>query len=231
MRSLESKVNPVLAIDTYAKISPFLVEMWPHYEKACLPIVGIERTNAPTTWPKDVLRISVGEDSFTSWAEHRSPTLLPKRCLDALEALLGHPALANHDSFLMAEWDTVFLHPFDLAGDSDVYAIYTGKTYPGFKATKFFHMPWLFTRRIAPSILTEGRKMIEEGDTELGSPDFFLGRLLDRTGIPWQNIPSYTANKITCDYYLEPARQAKRAGVFCIHGIQDSENLRKLMDD
>src|SRR5256885_1585801 len=141
----------LLAIDTHEKVSDFLVDMWPHYEKAGVDTLGIERTNRPTRWPKDVKRIAVGEDLFQRWCEHRSPTLLCNRMLDSFDRLLHEGQFSSYPDFCLSTWSVLFAkalpQPMPALG---LAAFLTGLNSfsMGFRSPYLFHYPVWFNRSV-----------------------------------------------------------------------------------
>ena len=216
----------VLTIDTYEAISDFLPLMWPHYEKSGADVVGIERTNRATRWPKEVPHFAVGEDTFTCWAAKQDDPYLCNRWLGVIELFLTHPYFAKYDDLCLFEWDALFVKPLPKLDPAiGLCLTKAGGPMAGFKAPIFFHLPWWMDRKRAELILAKGRDMVAKGDIEHGSVDVFLGLLVHQLGLKWYSIPFYSRNRLDHPTRLAEAKAAIKEGAYGVHGVRDKAML------
>jgi hypothetical protein len=218
----------LLVLDTYRKISPFLKTMWPHYLKAGVDMLGIERTNSPTDWPVNIPRLAVGEDNFMRWCEHHSRTLLIQRWLDILDRSLQSPLNDKYSDFCFSEWNVLFAKPIPEFNPPAMMTL-AGGPQPPFKANQLFHTPWWIQRELIPEIVGMGKKMMLNGEYEQGAPDFFFGLIFDRMNIPWHKFPCWPCNALVGDLLINQARKALLDGVVAIHGVKNEQQLAALL--
>lgn len=223
----KSMSKTLLTIDTHSGIENFLPEMWPHYERAGVDILGVERTNKPTVWPKPIPTIAIGEDLFKRWCEHRHPTLLNARTLDTIEALLTMPQFTDYTDFCTSTWSVVFNRPLPPIPAPLVLHV-AGGNINGFTSPNFFHHARWFDRETAATILKTGRALMAEGRNELGSEDFFFGLIIQTAGLKWHNIRTVTMNSMDSPERLKAARKAIANGALWVGNVKDSGQLASL---
>ncbi len=221
-------MSTLLTIDTHAGIENFLPVMWPHYERAGVDILGVERTNMATRWPKPVPTISIGEDLFKRWCEHKHPTLLCERTLDTIEALLTQPQFADYTDFCMSTWSVYFAQPLP-ALPSSLVLHQAGGAHKGFAAPYFFHCPRWFDRETGAVLLRTGRTLIAEGQSEQGSEDFFFGLTVHTAGLQWHNVSTVTMNSMDSPGAVQAARNALAAGAWWVGNVKDEAQLAALL--
>lgn len=220
-------MKTLLTIDTHAGIQDFLPAMWPHYERAGVDILGVERTNKPTLWPKPVPTIAVGEDLFKRWCEHRHPTLLCERTLGTIEALLTMPQFADYTDFCTSTWSVFFAQPLPpLPAPLVLHS--AGGNARGFDAPYFFHHARWFDRATAATILKVGRDLIAAGRTELGSEDFFFGLIVHTAGLQWHNVATVTMNGMDSPHGVKAARKAIAKGAWWVGNVKNAAELANL---
>ncbi len=220
-------MKTLLTIDTHAGIENFLPAMWPHYERAGVDILGIERTNKPTRWPKPIPTIAIGIDLFQRWSTHRSPTLLCERVLDSMEALLTDPKFNVYSDFCMSTWSVFFAHPLPPM-PAPLVLHQAGGPYTGLSAPYFFHHPRWFNREVGTVLLKTGRTLLAEGRTEKGADDFFFGLMVHTAGLPWHNVHTITSNSLESREQVQYARKSIAKGAWWVGNIKDATQLAKL---
>jgi hypothetical protein len=224
-------VPTLLAIDTHSGVQDFLPQMWPHYERAGVDIVGIERTNRSTRFPKDIPVIAVGEDLFTRWCQHRHPTLLCNRMLDTVEALLTRPEFEKYTDFCASTWSVLFTKPLPQPMPGGLVLWQAGGAYsdPGLTAPYFFHHPRWFNRPTGEKILKTGRALIAAGRTESGADDFFLGLIVSEAKLGWIQPPAgHTTNALDTPETMASARRAIADGAWWVGNVKNERELAAL---
>ncbi len=220
-------MKTLLTIDTHAGVSDFLPAMWPHYERAGVDILGVERTNKPTRWPKPVPTIAIGEDLFKRWCEHKHPTILCERMLDTIEALLTRPQFADYTDFCTSTWSVFFAHPLPSI-PAPLVLHQAGGPFPRFSAPYFFHHPRWFNREAGTTLLQVGRNLLAEGRTEHGADDFFFGLMVHTAGLPWHNVRTITSNSLESPEQVQYARERIAEGAWWVGNIKDDGQLARL---
>lgn len=220
----------VVTVDTYEAISDVLPHFWPHYEKSGCDVVGIERANKATRWPnKDIPRFAVGIDYFRSWSSFVGDPLLVNRWLAIIELFLTHQHFAKYANLCAIEWDMIFVKPLPpIDPNTGLILNLAGHNMAGFKAKQFFHLPWFMDRKRAEQILSKGKALVKAGDIEHGAPDFFMGLVIDRLGIPYTKIHFYTKNRLNGPEWDE-ARRHIANGAYGIHGVRDKAGIDRLL--
>ncbi len=220
-------MKTLLTIDTHSGVSDFLPAMWPHYERAGVDILGIERTNKPTRWPKTVPTIAIGLDTFQRYCVHRHPTLLCERMLDTMHELLNNPQFEGYSDFCMSTWSVFFAHPLPPM-PAPLVLHQAGGPYTGFTAPYFFHHPRWFNRKVGDILLETGRELMAEGHTEHGADDFFFGLMVHTAGLPWHNVATITANSLEAPEQVEYARERIAEGAWWVGNIKNEDQLAML---
>lgn len=224
-------MSTLLAIDTHAGVSDFLPAMWPHYERAGVPIVGIERTNRPTRWPVPVDKIAVGEDLFQRWCEHKHPTLLCRRMLDSMAALLNGNEFSGYTDFCLSTWSVLFARPLPNPMPGSLILWKSGGSHVayGFESPYFFHYPLWFDRQSGNKLLATGERLMAEGRTEKGANDLFCGLMVHEARMDWtQPGAGFTSNSMETDDYIREARAAIDAGALWVGNVKNQVELDRL---
>lgn len=220
-------MKTLLTIDTHAGIQNFLPAMWPHYERAGVDILGVERTNRPTRWPKPCSTIAIGEDLFQRWCTHHHPTLLCDRLLDTMQALLSNPRFSDYSDFCMSTWSVLFAHPLPPM-PAPLVLHQAGGPYTGFKAPYFFHHPRWFNRESGELLLKKGRELMAENLTEQGADDFFFGLMVHKARLKWHNVDTVTMNSMEDSGQIREARRALSEGAWWVGNVKNEIELANL---
>jgi|KBSSwiStaDraftv2_1062776.scaffolds.fasta_scaffold00198_29 hypothetical protein len=219
----------LLTIDTHAGIQDFLPAMWPHYERAGVDILGVERSNKPTRWPKPVPTIAVGEDLFLRYCQHKHPTLLPERFLDTIQALLENSQFSGYTDFCVSTWSVFFPKPLPPPPSNLVLHLAGGPQFNrGFTAPYLFHHPRWFDRAMGATILETGRKLISEGRTEQGADDYFFGLIVHVAELKWHNVTTVTMNSMQDPGQIRAARKAISDGAWWVGNVKNEVELANL---
>lgn len=215
----------LLAIHGYPGANATVVRHWPLYMKAGADeIFGISTLGGGCVWPDFIRSMEIGENRYMDGKSDH----LCRRLLDTLEGFLP----LEWDRLCIVEYDAVFFHSLPRDLPPGIIAHLSGGTPAGCTCSQFFHCPWIFDRESAKRAIEVGRKMIADGDIQLGSPDCFLGRMQDRSEIRITDcpFPVYSRNSLDIPWQLEEAKQAVKAGAFMIHGVKNEAQLAALIE-
>lgn len=188
-----------------------------YLQSGCERVVGILTEGGRCKWPTEDT-VAISPDRYIDGPH------LPNRLLRTLEFGLAQGA----DEIVVIEYDVLFFHPLPAVLPKGITMNWTGGNQPGFKCTRFAHVPWTMDAETAKLVIAEGDKMLAEGDIEGGNPDLFLGRLTDRRpDIPVHSglYPSFTRNSYDIPGDLEKARAAVKAGAVVCHGIKHEREM------
>jgi hypothetical protein len=186
-------------------------------------IVGIATVGGGCKFPAGMEYVEIGRNSYIS-GDH-----LPRRFIDTAAWLLSQP---NWREASIIEWDTITLKQFPSVLNVDgLHAHLAGYGGGRFKALKFFHNPWTANIGTWHQVVKFGRQMIAEGDIELGHPDFFIGLLCQRFGLPITEslIQCYSQNTIASPWQIADARKHIALGAIAVHGVKSAEVLKTLL--
>jgi hypothetical protein len=216
--------NTLLAIMSYAKAEEQVNWSWPHYRKSGLPIMGSCPTNSNHRWPNDC-----EYDQPLGLEGYSTPELI-RRWVGIFNLFTADPMFAKYDAIIVIEYDAVFLKPPPPVPDG-VFTHLAGGNIPGFKAERFYHCPWAASRSAATVIAEEGRKMIEEGIFEGGSPDFFLGHIIDRRpDLHLYETGTFSVNGGNLTDRKDAAVHALKMGTWFLHGLRTKEELAWILE-
>jgi hypothetical protein len=198
---------------------------FPYYQLSGFDILGTCPKDSAHGWPKGTLTVqNVG---LEGWSNEK----LVRRYVATLE-MLTEPQYNAYTDFCVIEYDSIFLkappqHPGWL------FTHYAGgKLNQGEGASRFFHFPHWMDRPALAVIIAHGNKLISDGQFELGSPDVFLGRIVDETGVPWTETDTFSVNGRMLDIpeYWQAALNAAKAGTWFLHGLKTKAQLKAILE-
>lgn len=208
----------LLIIHSYAGGHAQLNWTWPHYLTSGWDILGVTPTDASHPWPRGVRSVSLTENGYIG-----TSTTLVRRLVATFEYVL-RPEFDAYSDFCIIEYDGFFLqkppqHP------GGFHTSLAGGCIAGFQATRFFHTPWWPDRAAARIIVDAGNKLIAAGELERGSPDLFLGLIVDRTGLPWTQTHTWSVNGGDFTRRRAAAIRPIKDGIWYLHGIRTKSEL------
>lgn len=210
------------AVHTFPGANETLARHWPLWQRAGFArLVAIGTTGGGCVYPPGAEHVEIGADRYIA-GDH-----LPRRLLDTARWCL---AQTEWDFACLLEYDCPLFRPLPalLPGFTGLYA---GCRPPGCDCAFFFHWPFIADRPTWEQIITVGEKQLARGDLQMGSPDTFLGKVIEVGQIPCHlfAFPGYTQNSIREKKHVIEAREAFRAGAVSIHGIKSAAVLAEVM--
>jgi hypothetical protein len=206
-----------LIVQTYPGANETVFRHYPYWQKSGADhIVGLVTDDEQCLWPTNDVVVA-GVNRYVE-GKH-----LPLRLLQSLEAGLDTGA----DEIVVIEYDVVFFRPLPPAPARGIAMVPTCGPQSGYKSSRAFHCPWQMSRDTALRAFLVGHELLANGENESGMPDYFIGLLAERAGIPVieNHFTRYTQNTIHTPEHLAEAHEAFRTGVHAIHGIKTAENL------
>jgi hypothetical protein len=207
----------VLMVHTYPGANETVKRHYPFYEKAGFDkIFGVTTEGGGCYWPTP-RTVELGRNAYVGGPE------LSRRLVSTLESALFFGA----DEVCVIEYDVLFFKPIPSAPKHGIAMVRTGGGSPGFKSSNFYHVPWLMNAATARLVISVGKRLLAAGDFEQGSPDRFIGLIVDCSGLPVHEdvFTRYTRNTIASPEELAEARAAYLGGVHAMHGIKTKEQL------
>ena len=181
-------------------------------------IIGVGTDGGGCTWPGGMESCLIGKDSYID------RDVLPRRLIDTMSFALS---LGGWQEAAIIEYDTLLFKQFPSPLPIGLSAHLAGGRHHDLKGTAFYHNPWVAPRQVWQQIRNAGQSMIDRGDIEDGSPDTFLGWLVESYGIPvFSNTWfGYSRNTIHTPEWIAEAREARLRGATAIHGVKTKEVL------
>jgi len=149
---------------------------------------------------------------------------LPERYVSTIQNFLK----TNYSHLCIIEYDSIFLDRVNFK-ESGITCRKGGGGMPGFKAATFYHTPWFMDRETAFEIAVEGRALLLRGEYEGGSPDFFLGLILENLGIIPHESGTFSVNSLDTTNNMGLAKTALSEGCKFFHGIKSIQQLAELL--
>lgn len=212
--------KPLVVVTGHKTVKKTIERHWPYFKRSGADLCGAASENTPDLWPEKIPLIDLGPE------QGRGGDVLCRNFITTLREFLNHPELQEYDSVAICEYDCVFVAPLP-PFSGGFRACLAGGPYPGLKANNFWHPIWQMDRAMACRVIIHGTKMIQEGDTEKGFTDFFVGRINDLHELGIVHFPGiYSQNTMEVPACQEQCRlliQEKR--VFFVHGIKTKEQL------
>lgn len=211
-------MSTLLMIHSYPGAGPTLDLLWPGFKRLGLPMVGVETIDGEHHWPEPIPTIAIGINKH--WTMDRRS--LPSRLVNTL----GYFLSTDYQRGLVCEYDTFFAGPIpEFKGGLVLNR--AGSQLPDTRATSFFHTPWVFDRATAARVIPHGASLIANGECDSGpngSPDVFMGLIVDDLRLEWEDAKAFSANTIENEF-IEPARRAYKAGCWFFHGVKTKTHL------
>ena len=218
----------LVVIHSHAAANEMVKLMWPFYKLGGCDLLGVGRTNSKSEWPEPIATENIGIDLLKTWNEHKSDSLC-RKLIDTMDVCITN--YPDYHNYCIIEWDQIFTSTLP-----EYSGLFSGlvchRTSPmcwgdaRFKSPLAFIPPWRFDRKDAECLITIGRKMIDEGDIELGTPDIFIGYAVHKAALPYSSIPVYFQCTIDRQEWRDEAREHfRKKDVISIHGIKDAETL------
>lgn len=207
----------LLLVHTYPGANDAVKRHYPYFEKGGFDkIVGVTTEGGGCYWPTPKT-VELGKNAYIGGPE------LSDRLVKTLEAGL----FLGADEICVIEYDVLFFRKMPALPGDGIATVVTGGGSPGYKSTRFFHVPWYMNSATARRAIQTGKKLLAAGEHEHGSPDRFLGLIVDRSGIPLlENMfTRYTRNTIASSQELGEARAAFLGGVHAVHGVKTKAQL------
>lgn len=219
--------DTLVVVHSHAAANDMVAILFPHYKTAGCDILGIGRTNSKCIWPEPIPTRDIGIDLFKTWVEHKSDSL-PKKLIGTLEVCLSD--FPQYNDYCIIEWDSIFVKPLPkhTGGLVSVPCMVDNRITPfqNMKSNIAFQCPWWFDKPTAEIAIRKGRELIEVGDIEEGTPDHFLGRIVQLSGIKYSPIATFFRMEFETPELIEEARQRYRSkDVFYIHGFKKISQL------
>ncbi len=216
-------MKTVCYIHSYPACAETLAMLWPGFKLLGIPLIGVDCVGDPTLWPEPIETIEAGINAYAT--EDRWN--LPSRMM----LTLRHFISTNYDRCLICEYDTLISGPMPEYPEGFV-THRAGGQLPGTKATQFFHSPWIFDRTsarlimgIGMGLLRDGMEMASGPSYVHGSPDVFLGLIVDMTQMAWTESGTCSFNTIDSPDRISVARKAYQEGCWFIHGFKTRAQL------
>jgi hypothetical protein len=214
-------LKTLLVIMSYGNAAAQVGWSWKHYQASGFDIMGTCPEDSTHEWPPEVRLVrDVGKNGYSS------PALI-KRWVNTINTVLHSSSCSAYDAFCLTEYDGVFFRqPPEFTGGLWTH-LAGGKLNQGEMASRFYHTPHWFDREAGSKILEHGRKLVAEGQFELGSPDVFLGRIIEELKLPYHETNTFSVNggMLEIPEYWEAAKKYVREGGYYCHGLRKREQL------
>lgn len=210
----------LLAIHSYPGANELVKQLWPYYDKSGWDIIGIGTNDNKTQWPDGVKFVNIGRNAYIY--DHSN---LPQRLVNTIKYFLERCPEYTH--LCIVEYDCIFLSPLEFQ-ETGITTHLAGGTV-GTEANAFYHVPWFMDRESGALIMEEGERLILQKRFELGSPDVFLGLILQNLGINPHESNTFSVNSFDLPKNIEAGRKAISEGCKFLHGVKSMQQLEKLL--
>lgn len=231
--------DTLLVIHSYRGAAPALQRHWPYWtalglDMAIVDPVGDKPYPLPVSNPGSIVgRWEFGQNWHPFKPVKKQRYYLKASLCEKLIQTFGvlrH--LPQYRTICIIEYDCLILRPLPKHfGGLLSYKAVGPQPEHGLKAPFGLHCPWWADRETADAIWRVGQSMIAEGDVENGSPDIFLGLLVEKYGIPFSDMGSeycFSRNTIDVPADVIVAKQKIKDGITFLHGVKHEWQLRRL---
>lgn len=214
-------MKTLLAIHSYPGANELVKQLWPYYEKSGWDIIGIGTNDNKTHWPEGVASVNIGRNAYIY-----DQSNLPQRLVNTIKYFLE--SCTEYTNLCIVEYDCIFLAPLQFNETGITTHLAGGNV--GTETNSFYHVPWFMDRGMALKIATEGEKLINEGRLEKGSPDVFLGLILQNLGITPHESNTFSVNSFDLPQNIVAGRRAIKSGCKFLHGVKDMHQLEAILE-
>lgn len=215
-------MSTLLAIMAYPQADATLRMLWKGYKLAADAMVGICPDSGIVKWPEPIDEVRSGPNDF--WMQEKE--MLPRR----LVATLKHFLTTDHSDCCIIEYDTLILERLPSHPGGFVTHLAGGQLNDA-ECSQFFHTPWWPDRASAEVMLPCMEELIESGICKRschGSPDVFMGLVVQRLSLPWTDSNTFSAHAIE-NGWKEPAKRAFLNGCKFFHGVKKQRHIDAIM--
>lgn len=212
-------MNAALFIHSYPGGNAILKRHWPHFQHSGLPLFGVGPRNGRTVWPETIPNRGIASDAYVGRPD------LSYKMVGTYEWFVNDPIFNAYDYAWIVEYDALFLKPAP-AVTSDAAATLSGGPVEGHLARSFYHGPWILSRPACHRFVSKGYELINKGQHENGSPDFFFSLVFERLRekiTPLQGTFSVNGGDF-CNR-MDAAERAIKAGAWYVHGLRTKDEL------
>lgn len=217
-------MKTLVVVLTHPEARPILEMNWPWLKRGGCDIAVIDHVGSNDVADVNSLfyhRIGGHPDSTKNrWLD---------RFIDVLQWCVASPDTDGYTHYVLTESDSIFVKPIPELPDG-IVATLAGHKSEGFRATTFWHAPWIFSYDAAMDFLRCARMMLGLGLSEQGFIDRFMGLYSELYSVPIQQMNTYSRNTIEGYEEIQLARTAIDTGCFFIHGIKSPTVLAQLTD-
>jgi hypothetical protein len=213
-------MRTLLAIHSYPGANDLMKTLWPYYQKSGWDILGIGTNDGKTQWPDGVEFVNIGRNAYINDRSN-----LPQRLVNTIKHFLS--TCVEYTHLCIVEYDCIFLAPLELnkTGITTHLAGYN----VGTEANAFYHVPWIMDRETAAKIVEEGDRLLAARIYELGSPDLFIGLVLQNLGITPHESGTFSVNSFDTPNNILLGRDAIKNGCKFLHGIKSTQQLESIL--
>lgn len=227
-QTIVTMTKTVAYIHSYPGAAQTLRMLWSGFKKLGLPIIGVDCDGEPTSWPEPVETIVAGRNAYFTEDYCNLPSRLVLTMKHFLTTDYQRAVVMEYDTLITAPLPDWPLHPYRMI------ATYAGGKLPNSDASCFFHTPWVCDRSTAGVIVGVGTQIMTEGlcsQYPHGSPDVFLGLIMDRVNARWEDIGpvTFSRNTIHSPEDIAAARVAREKGATFFHGVKHREVMEAIL--
>lgn len=217
-------MKTALFIHSYAAANEMVARHWPYWKRSGWDIFGVGRIGGKCQWPEPVPSRDIGIDEYINGDN------LPCRLLLTYEWFVKDARFKDYTHACIVEPDTIFLKPAPVM-EVAVAAHLSGFRQEGYQAAHFYHCPWWLDRVHALAFIPQACQLIEQGQIERGTPDYFFAWVWETLNIPVYNLPgTFSQNALDLDVPRILCRDLIRQDqLWFVHGVKTEAQLQEIL--
>ena len=213
-------MNPAIFLHVHSSASSYLRRHWPYFKASGVDLFGVTRLNTRLTFPEPIPTRAIGDEHYILGDNQ------PRRIIDTFRWFNEDARFKNHTHAWIMQADSLILGKLPEI-EADIAGLLNGGPCKGFKASCFYHPPWIVSHKGAAEFIECGEKLLAEGECEHGIPDYFFALVCETMGVKVQTLEgALSVNSTTLmTEHVEHNIAAIKAGAWYVHGVKTQAEL------
>lgn len=212
-------MKAALFIMSHSGATEYTARHWPFFKRSGAILFGISRVDTTCVWPEPIPTKAIGKEGYVVGDDQC------RRMIDTVRWFVEDEQFSAFTHAWLMQGDAVLLGPLPII-EHDIAAHLAGGPQPGFTANRFYHPPWVVSRRLANKFVSTGDALLTAGRSERGIPDYFFTLVADTMEATVYNIPGIVSVNSGDLVNRKPfCKLGIKAGAWYFHGAKTQADL------
>lgn len=221
----QTTMKASIFIMSHSGATEYTARHWPFFKRCGHDLFGVTRIDTTCIWPEPILTKAIGKEGYIVGDDQC------RRMVETFRWFNEDPRFSNYTHAWLMQGDVVLLGPIPNL-EYDIAAHLAGGVQPGFISNRFYHPPWVVSRKIVSKFVKMGTELLDAGKSEQGIPDYFFALLCDTMGTKVYNIPgivSYNSGDLMHPTVMGKVEAGIKAGAWYVHSAKTQAELEWIL--